>query len=218
MEGFTSRKSCHKSKRADFRKIYREEEEKKKEEEGEDGDDNVLLSSILVIDPGWRNLGIFLLEIDYEKEELRKKSQTLDLGISKSATPREIELALDSVLPDFFGKLLKRIDLLVMERQPSKFPANRELQIVLNTYFNIKYKVWATYLLSPVAVKNKLGLPLSKDHSKNKFLMQECIRTNENLLFHGDYDSHIADCVGLLNVFLQSHKRISKLVNFYREK
>ena len=95
MEGFTSRKSCHKSKRADFRKIYREEEEKKKEEEGEDGDDNVLLSSILVIDPGWRNLGIFLLEIDYEKEELRKKSQTLDLGISKSATPREIELALE---------------------------------------------------------------------------------------------------------------------------
>lgn len=105
-----------------------------------------------------------------------------------------------------------------MERQPANFVKNRELEIALRAYLYEKYQVRAVWMYSPISVKNKLGLPTyRKDHSRNKKAMIERISEGEDILFRGLYNDHIADCVGLLNVFLQTHKTLKTMVLSYKE-
>lgn len=177
------------------------------------------LSSILVIDPGWRNLGVFLLEIDYENEKLEYKYETIDLEMKKTSSPEEIIDSLDNNLIPFLNGLTE-IHLLVIEKQPHNRLANKILETTIQSYVKIRLNVWKIYPLSAIQVKRFLGLPiLTDEHRQNKLNMIKKIREDEDLLFGGeDCDDHIADCIGLLNTFLGSHKRIHKLVIYYKEK
>lgn len=168
---------------------------------------------IIVIDPGWENLGVFLLEIsDSQTKEYRASAKTVNLEIRKDSTPEEIVTALNTHLCGE-GMFLPSdpifVEYLIMERQPAKFVKNRELEICLRTFFYQKYYIHSTCMLSPISVKNKLDLPTYRnDHSRNKKAMIERISEGDDILFKGLYNDHIADCIGLLNVFLQTHKTL----------
>lgn len=178
---------------------------------------------ILVIDPGWENLGVFLLEIsDSQVKKYRAVAETIDLELKKGCDPEEVVTACNT---HFCGEGLflpgddkYSIDYLIMERQPAKWLQNRELEIALRVFLYQKYNIAVVMMYSPITVKNKLDLPTYRnDHSRNKKAMIEKISEGEDILFRGVYNEHIADCVGLLNVFLQTHKTLRTKVIEYKE-
>lgn len=178
---------------------------------------------ILAIDPGWENLGVFLLEISDSKEKkFRVFYKTIDLNVKKTATSEDLVDAFNIHLAGPLGFLPDdpnyKIDYILMERQPANYIKNRELEVALRVFLWSKYEVLAVWMYSPISVKNKLGLPVyRKDHSRNKKAMIERISEGEDILFRGLYNDHIADCVGLLNVFFQTHKTLKTMVLQYKE-
>jgi len=166
-------------------------------------------------------LGVSLLEIDYEAKKMTHKFETLDLELKKKATPEQIIQALRVKLKEeFLGKDRDEVHLLIIEKQPPNHLLNVVLETVIETFVLTECFAWKVYRLSAIQVKRALGLPvMCNDHRQNKLNMINKIKDSPDLVFGGeDYDEHIADCIGLLNAFLKSHKQIHKLVTYYEEK
>lgn len=139
----------------------------------------------------------------------------IDLGLSNDTCVPEL---LVSALSENFSIQFPEspIEYLVIEDQPKKFKRNRELQLIIETYLLCSYNIKQIIRISPIKVKNFLGLPCTGDHDKNKTMMVELIKNSETLFMGGtEYSNHEADCVGLFNQFLSNHKRISQLTNTF---
>ncbi len=207
-----------------------EEEEEEEEEavkpEKEDVDvvgDFYADMNILIIDPGWSNLGMILLQFSYSRKELRKYSFLINLfpdGVKSKLgqySAFDYTNAIDQQL-SFFAVppySINTIDYLIMENQPKNFKPNIILATCICCYFTYLYDVLKFDNITPMKVKNHLGVQRQGDHSKNKILMVERIR-KPDIIFYGFYDHNIADCIGLFNVFVVKHKRIEKMCKEYK--
>ena len=172
-----------------------------------------------MIDPGWKNLGVILVEFDDIKKKFRKRLGVLDLGLSKN----ELDImkyykAFKASFELFFSGPVIHFDYFVFEQQPAIFKQNRKMSDLLQMFFFTEFFVDKVFPLSPIVVKSKLGLEChAGNHGQNKTDMMNLIRTKTDLVLSGNYNDHVADCVGILNVFLMTHNRVKDKFSIYEE-
>lgn len=183
--------------------------------------------SVIIIDPGWTNLGVVFIQFSKVSPHFRKISQTISLSVGKSCKNiKAYQLAFEDAFSDFFhnaviqGFLLEspsHIDSLIIESQPPVFRQNKKLEEYLVMWIVTRFNINNIFPFSPISVKNKLGLLCNGDHEKNKSEMIELISSSKDIVLGGDYDSHVSDCIGLFNIFLKSHKTVAKQMEYFKE-
>ena len=173
----------------------------------------MFFSNLVIIDPGWRNLGVVILCFNGLEKKVRKFSSTIDLKLfEKDVNVAHVIKKLDSEIFSLFPTSF--FDYLVIEKQAAVFKKNAKLEMVIESFIlsrNIKCQLVA---LSAITVKNRLGLKFGKgNHSQHKKDMVQWASENYDVTV----DDHQADCIGLFHVFLKTHKRIEKLYEEYKE-
>ena len=172
----------------------------------------MVFTNLVIIDPGWRNLGVAILCFDDLEKKIRKFSSTIDLKLYKQdvSIPHIIQ-KLDSEIFSLFPTSF--FDYLVIEKQAAVFKKNAKLEMVIESFIlsrNIKCRLVP---LSAVTIKNKLGLEFGNgNHHKHKKDMVQWASENYKVTV----DDHQADCIGLLHVFLEGQRRIKKKYDEYK--
>lgn len=167
---------------------------------------------ILVIDPGWTCMGMVMIYCDFDNK-IRKIEKIINLGVSES-NGKEITAEnywrlfraafSDLRLVNFEAKYL------IIEKQASIFKRNRRLMDLLVMFLCTEHDFYKVIYVSPIVLKNAFGLKCNGEHHMNKQDASEYVANNKELVLGGRKLNHnIADCVLMLNWFLQGHKRIA---------
>lgn len=175
----------------------------------------------LVIDPGTEKLGLLKIEINHTRKEFRKIHQVISLPGIKSMKDEHVENfcdAFDCIPSGYTGEPGDTIDHIIVEKLPiTKYTYLRRVADMLLVYLIEQIKPLGpppkvTYL-PPITWRKQLGLKCNKNHRANKRETIKRIADDESLIFGGEeYESDIADCVAMWNVFLLSHKRLTKTI------
>ena len=225
---------------------------KRKYEEMENDDDEQQLinepypsHNILIIDPGWKNLGCIGISIDTFSKSFRIFSdvRSLNLPVTQKNGGKETDSELLSsainqwyqdVIVNKFG--MDTLFDIIIEKQPYKMKKNVKLEdslittlitIVFNNRIRVGRVLYRVTRISAIKVKNYLGLSYGEgNHKKHKNdivqLMQDdeivCDPKGRKIFFKEvvkNGNDHIADCVGLFHVFAHTYKYIRNLANDY---
>lgn len=174
--------------------------------------------NIIILDPGWKNLGVLLVSYSNEEKIIRKFSSTFDLEVfNKEISPIKI---VKSLKKNIFNHIRNdSINNMVIEIQGSQWKKNRSLQEMIETVILTLHENCQLWRISAMSVKKYFGLEYGKgDHNKHKKDMLQFVTNSTNHIFCGEKpdNDHIADCIGLFNVYLSKHKRIRELHNEYK--
>lgn len=181
-----------------------------------------LITRTITIDPGWRTLGILIVEYDHIKEEIRKFSQTFDLGLKNACTDvLKMKDALDIFWERISQHFPSRFDHVIIELQPAVYKKNRKLQVAIENLFLYRnLEKGKIHRISPISVKKNFQLEFGDgNHAKHKKDVVKLVQENENMIFHSKKltDNHQADCIALYNVFLKTHKKLLAFHATYSE-
>jgi len=173
----------------------------------------MFFSNLVIIDPGWRNLGVVILCFNGLEKKVRKFSSTIDLKLfEKDVNVAHVIKKLDSEIFSLFPTSF--FDYLIIEKQPDVFKKNVKLELMIEAFLLARNPTCQLVALSAITVKNRLGLKFGKgNHSQHKKDMVQWASENYDVTV----DDHQADCIGLFHVFLKTHKRIEKLYAEYKE-
>ena len=136
--------------------------------------------NIVIIDPGWRNLGILFVCYDHKQKIIRKFSQAFDLELyEKDTHVSKVILALEEKVFGFFPDGF--FDYVVIETQGSQWKKNKRLQEMIETYLVTRNPKTKLFPISAITVKKQFGLEYGKgDHSKHKKDIVEFVKKNQS--------------------------------------
>lgn len=179
--------------------------------------------TIVVIDPGWENLGVLVLNyclcgsVNHGVNRFRISFKNISLGITEKAKIKVVSIALEIRLYEEFLKacvpLERPIRALIIEAQPTIFKKNVKLQDRLSMFMLTRYNVERLFEPAPKQMRDFFGLPCTKNHDNNKKITVDFIETlSEEIFLSGyKYNNNIADTILILNHYLhKNHKLLLK--------
>lgn len=177
--------------------------------------------TVVVIDPGWENLGVLVLNYclcgNHDVNRFRISFKNISLGITDKCKVKVVSIALEVRL--HFEFLLKcvppdrPIRALIIEAQPTVFKKNVKLQDRLTMFMLTRYDVERVFEPTPMNLRNFFGLPCTKHHDGNKIITVNFIETLSKDIFLSGYryNNNIADTILILNYYLhKNHKLLLK--------
>jgi hypothetical protein len=175
------------------------------------------IERLLIIDPGTANLGLVFVEINSTRKEFRKFMDVVSLDLSLGELkPVRYRDAFDQTLGKYCVQLWMH-DYVIVEDIPSNFKKMRKLSDFLQLYFACTTKSHI-HAISPLKWRKRMGMRNTGKHWQNKQETVDVIESRKDAIFGGKrYVSDIADCVAILNVFLETHKRLHKKLSTYTE-